>query len=98
VAENKREIGFESFKKSLYLLFKIDETPSTEFHDKELVEERICLALRLDYPNEVKMIMQGFQIPFHAKDGQKHSPEKQLQPKIKKKTVDLTDRQKEALH
>lgn len=57
VAENRREIPFDSFKQSLYLLFKIDETPpSADFHDKEIIEERICQALRLDNPAEIKLI------------------------------------------
>lgn len=51
VAENRKVINFDSFKQSLYILFKIDETPSHgEFHDKEMIEERICLGLRLDHP------------------------------------------------
>lgn len=54
-------INFDSFKQSLYILFKIDDTPSSkDFYDKELIEERICQALSLDHPDKVKMIKQGF--------------------------------------
>ena len=36
--------------------------------DKDIVEDRIIQALRLDYPNQVEEIKKGFYIPFHSKD------------------------------
>jgi hypothetical protein len=58
VAENRREIGFDSFKQSLYLLFKSDETPmDKDINDKEIIEERMSQALKLDNPADVKLIM-----------------------------------------
>jgi hypothetical protein len=50
---------------------------AAQSHDKDMIQERVVHALKLDYPEEIKNIKLGYQIPFGSSDAQKHSPEKQ---------------------
>lgn len=76
----------------------VSRAVSLDANTKDIVGERIAACLYLDKPKEVINRKKGFYVPFHMKDGLHHSPEMQVQPEVKVKTVELEALEKEYIH